>query len=448
MADNPDFKLGDKYTGPAVTKSKRGRPGKVINQKDGTFVEGNVRYIWTGVGDNFVPEGGWGATTKAQAAEDNRIAELELDAYDESQYTQVTRADGSVAPGVYRNNPEYYSGAATAPEDAGAVDKLGNPKYNVGEDRKGNPKWDLNPKFNSSKGPSNDSSSNLPDTSYVNYLRDQNIAGAKSIIEGFLKRFGLAGLTSWAQNQADLGMSSDAITMELRYGTDPTVRKVYDEAFPAMKIRREKDFAEITEVESMELDRGYKQIAAASGLDPKLVGKTQITTLLSNDVSLSEFRDRVQTAEDYVNDLPAEAKAIAAQTYGYTNQDMVSYILDPTLTEDIKKTSRNFDVSRLRAASKITLNQTFSEEIGELLVSNDVQAREISARLSPLAGLTDSTLYNDSLSANELTEASFGLSANSFDSVRRSKGNRIANFSGNSGQLINQEGISTLGRAT
>ena len=150
-----------------------------------------------------------------------------------------------------------------------------------------------------------------------------------------------------------------------------------------MAIRRDNGYMDITESESMELDRGYKQIASAAGLDPKLVGRAQVTTLLSNDVSLSEFRDRVQTAEDYVNDLPAEAKAIARQTYGYTNQDMVSYILDPTLTKDIKKTARNFDVSRLRGASSVSLNQTFSEEIGELLVSNDVQAREISARLSP-----------------------------------------------------------------
>ena len=58
--DNPDFKLGDEYTGPAKTDS-----GKVINTKDGTFVEGGVRYVWTGKDDNFAPEGGWGATTFA-----------------------------------------------------------------------------------------------------------------------------------------------------------------------------------------------------------------------------------------------------------------------------------------------------------------------------------------------------------------------------------------------
>ena len=30
--DNPDFELGDEYTGPAVTRS-----GKVINTDDGTY---------------------------------------------------------------------------------------------------------------------------------------------------------------------------------------------------------------------------------------------------------------------------------------------------------------------------------------------------------------------------------------------------------------------------
>ena len=125
-----------------------------------------------------------------------------------------------------------------------------------------------------------------------------------------------------------------------------------------------------------------------------------------------------------------------------------SYILDPTLTKDIKKTARNFDVSRLRGASSVSLNQTFSEEIGELLVSNDVQAREISARLSPLAGLTDSTIYDDALTADTLTEASFGLDPNAGNSLRRTRAQRLSNFSGNSGQLATQEGIVGLGRAT
>ena len=59
--DNPDFELGDEYTGPAVTES-----GKVINTDDGTYVEGGVRYVWTGKGDNFAPEGGWSTPTAAQ----------------------------------------------------------------------------------------------------------------------------------------------------------------------------------------------------------------------------------------------------------------------------------------------------------------------------------------------------------------------------------------------
>ena len=441
MADNPNFKLGDEYTGPA-----RGSRGEVINQKDGTFVEGGVRYVWTGQGNFFEPEGGW-SDTDFQIAEDARIQEeMKFDRQNDPNLRGVVRADGSFQPGVYTENEAFYRPQIKPNIE---TDSKGRLSYLPGPvDEEGNPTWVFNKEFNSTKTPSGTSSDTLSDTSYTDYLKEQNIAGAKGIIESFLKKFGLAGLSSWAQAQADLGMSSDAMTMELRYGTDPTVRKIYDAAFPAMAGRRTEGLAEISETEYMELDRGYQQIASASGLNPDLMNKERITTLLNNDVSLSEFRGRVTVAEDYVNDLPAEAKAIAQQTYGYTSEDMVSFILDPTLTEDIKKTSRNFDVSRLRAASAQSLNQTFSKEVGELLVSNDVQAREISARLSPLSGLTDTTIYDNALTADTLTEASFGLNANSGNSLRRSKANRLNSFAGSSGQLATQEGIVGLGRAT
>ena len=65
MADNPDFELGDEYTGPAVTSQ-----GKVINTADGSYVEGGVRYVWTGTGDNFIPEGGWSDTPQQLATDE------------------------------------------------------------------------------------------------------------------------------------------------------------------------------------------------------------------------------------------------------------------------------------------------------------------------------------------------------------------------------------------
>ena len=264
MADNPDFKLGDEYTGPAKTDS-----GKVINMKDGTFVEGTdaqgkgIRYVWTGVGDNFAPEGGWGATTDAQAAEDDRVAELELDAYGQPQYTQVTRADGSDAPGVYGDNPEYYGGAATAPEDAGAVDKLGNPKYIVGEDRKGNPKWDLNPEYNSGDKPSKSKTEGelLATQMELAALKLADSESAITILTDLVSQYGLpASIVDFIKVQMVEGESSLGITQKIRATPE------YASRFPAMSQRRELNLPAISEAEYLRLERDYRTVMQAANI--------------------------------------------------------------------------------------------------------------------------------------------------------------------------------------
>ena len=72
-----DFELGDEYTGPAVTAD-----GRVINTADGTYVQGGVRYVWTGEGDNFAPEGGWSDTPEQLAADEAYTPGSELNPID------------------------------------------------------------------------------------------------------------------------------------------------------------------------------------------------------------------------------------------------------------------------------------------------------------------------------------------------------------------------------
>tara|TARA_R110000824_G_scaffold343223_3_gene529816 strand:+ start:15655 stop:16971 length:1317 start_codon:yes stop_codon:yes gene_type:complete len=438
MADNPNFKLGDEYTGPA-----RGSRGEVINQKDGTFVEGGVRYVWTGQGNFFKPEGGW-SDTDFQIAEDARIQEeMKFDRQNDPNLRGVVRADGSFQPGVYTENEAFYRPQIKPNIE---TDSKGRLSYLPGPvDEEGNPTWIFNKEFNSTKTPSGTSSG----TSYTDYLKELNMTSAKAVIGAFLEKFGLKDLTSWAQEQADLGKSSDAITLELRYGTDPTVRKVYDAAFPAMAKRRAAGKIELTEVESMELQQGYEQIASAAGLVSSFVDTATVTELLINDVSLSEFRERVTTVGEYVRDLSPEAKALIDSSYGFmSDAAMTSYILNPTKAKEVKNMQRDFDVAQLRGTSTQATGKTFGKDLGELLVQNDVQSREIAARLSPLSGLLDSTISSDSVSIDTLTEGTFGLDANSVNKVNRVRGARNVGFSGSSGQLATQEGIVGLGRAT
>ena len=303
-----------------------------------------------------------------------------------------------------------------------------------------------------------------PYDKWERWKRDENIRGAKAIIEGFLKKFGLGALTDIAMGWAESGMSSDAMLVELRYGDDPTVRQVYDGRFPAMKARREflnakgilQPKREISEGEYLDFERGIEQIASRAGIeadflagDARTVGEDGVTALIAGDVSLAEWRDRVGLAEEAANSANDETIALLRSRYGFGQGDIVSSFLNPELTKNVVDARRQYGAAGLAGQSQITLGptQTFSQELSEDLQRMNVQQREVAARLSPLQGLTTSLLYSGGLSGDVLGGAAFGTTADA-SRVRRTQQGRAAQFSGDSGLLATREGLTGFGRAT
>ena len=304
-----------------------------------------------------------------------------------------------------------------------------------------------------------------PYDKWERWKRDENIRGAKAIIEGFLKQFGLEKLTSIALGWAESGMSSDAMLIELRYGADPTVRAIYDGRFPAMKARREflnamgivEPKRELTEAEYLDLEQGIRQIASRAGIeadflagDARSMKEDGVTALIGGDVSLAEWRDRVGIAEEAANSANDETIALLRSRYGFGQGDIVSSFLNPELTKNVVDARREFGAAGLAAQSQITLGptQTFSQGLSEDLQRMNVQQREVAARLSPLQGLTTSLLYSGGLSGDVLGGAAFGTTAADSSRVRRTQQGRAAQFSGDSGLLATREGLTGFGRAT
>ena len=448
MADNPDFKLGDEYTGPAKTDS-----GKVINMKDGTFVEGTdaqgkgIRYVWTGVGDNFAPEGGWGATTDAQAAEDDRVDKLELDAYGQPQYTQVTRADGSDAPGVYGDNPEYYGGAATAPEDAGAVDKLGNPKYIVGEDRKGNPKWDLNPEYNSGDKPSKSKTEGelLATNMELAALKLANSESAITILTDLVSQYGLpASIVDFIKVQMVEGESSLGITQKIRATPE------YASRFPAMSQRRELNLPAISEAEYLRLERDYRTVMQAANIPATFHDSpADFDQFIAGDVSAEELNQRVGLAEAAVDGANADIVQKLQDFYNLDTGDITAYYLDPERAKNIFEERRRFQAAGLGAASMQAVGVSIDAATAESLQRENVQAREVQQRLGQRRGLTDQLLGEEAaLTASEIAQGEFAINRESQDKVRRRREERVSTTGGRSGVLTTGQGATGLGEAT
>ena len=291
-----------------------------------------------------------------------------------------------------------------------------------------------------------------PYDKWERWKRNENIKGAKAIIRSFLERFGLGALTDIAMGWAESGMSQEAMLVELRYGTDPTVRQVYDNKFPAMKLREAAGFRAINEAEYLDLERGILQIAARAGIDNEFLGMdpetgvTGITALIGGDVSLAEWRDRVALGEEAKNNADETTIELLQSRYGFGEGDIVSAMLDPTKTKNIVDARRQFGAAGLASQSQQTLGSqnTFSKDLADELQRLNVQRREVAARLTPLQGLTSDLLYQEGLTADEIGEGAFGVGEDA-SKLGRQQQRRGAAFKGDSGLLTTQTGVTGFG---
>jgi len=289
---------------------------------------------------------------------------------------------------------------------------------------------------------------------YLSFQKEKGITSAKAMMKGFLNQFGLGGavhpdgsvdpdITKWALGMPESGLDGDAIIFEMRYGTaDPAVRAAYDSVFPAMAARRKAGYSAITEIEYINLTRGYTQIATAAGIDPdflagagKTVAADGITALIAGDVSLAEWRDRVDLAEWSVTTIDPYAKGILQTTYGYTDQDLAMHFLDPTRAASVKKAQQDVGGAKIISAGVTSTGGMLGRDFADYAYGQDIQAREVVAGLSPYGALTGDTLYEEGMSPDEIAWGRFG-SSEQRNKLRRGTARRTSPFQGVGGSLV------------
>jgi len=430
VVDNPDFELGDEYTGPT-----RGLRGEVINMADGTFMEGGVRYVWTGKGSNFAPEGGWSMATNAQTAEDDRVSALATDQFGVSPYTQITRADGSPAPGVYRANENYYAGAQTKP--VGGIDPQGRPEYIDGPlDRAGNPTWIMNPDYNKAKGVRTTTASGANPTSVY------------ATVNNTLKNYGfsavdIAELAPFVQSALMNNDSADTITQNLRE------TPVYKRRFPGMALRQGNNYNAINEADYLSLEDGYVSAMRLAGLPEGFYDdKQDFANFIGNDVSVAELQRRVNLAQSVAQDANPEITAQLEELYNIDSKKLVAFYLDPTETgaQNLLAEERKVASASLSASVLSAVGQGLNVAAAERLQKAGITLRDTRG-LNSAAGVLGSSINEQSFSASDLAEGTFGTSVDATDSLRRRVNNRTANFRGKSGLLADSSGFSGLGEA-
>ena len=217
---------------------------------------------------------------------------------------------------------------------------------------------------------------------------DATRAATTTALEDFKANLNLAGLGTLATTIDDY-IKQDLTASQIKINLLGTT--AYKERFPGMAALAAAGKA-VNEATYISMERGMVSVLKAYGLDDKVFGTTEkLGNIIANQVSVTEFENRVQMATDRVKK-NSDVLASLNQYYGVDLAGAVSYLLDPKTGMDVvKKQIRaselgaaanmyNFNLSQTEAESYINVSGTsdlnaLKESFGKARVLADTQQR-------------------------------------------------------------------------
>ena len=160
-------------------------------------------------------------------------------------------------------------------------------------------------------------------------------------LRAIFESYGLGDLAGTIEKLMTEGKSASEALMLLKY--DPKYNQAYTARFKGNADRIAKGLNALTEAEYITNENAYAETLRAYGLNNMLstdrkVNQSKFAQYIANDVSTTEFRDRIATAVDNVVNADPEVMNQFKTYYGtLTTSDLVSYFLAPTETLPILK---------------------------------------------------------------------------------------------------------------
>lgn len=262
---------------------------------------------------------------------------------------------------------------------------------------------------------------------------------AKGIIDSFLSQYGLSGLGDWAWNLYTNGSSVEEIMLALRD------RPEYKARFPAMDALS-KDGRAISEQEYIEYEKQAKQMLHNWGIPGGMYDTPSgIANLLVNNVSLSEFSERLRIAASAAYTVPQAVRDSMMEMFNLGPGELVGYYLDPDKASPILQ--QNFQASQVAGAARTQQIKIEAEEAIRLAqqgVSWE-QALQGFGQVAQTKGLEAGA--GETVSQRDRVAAAFGDSA-AMEKMRRVQTGRQAQFRGGGSAAETSQGATGLGGAS
>ena len=151
---------------------------------------------------------------------------------------------------------------------------------------------------------------------------------AYTLLESTFKDYGLDDLIPDIKRFMEEGLGSNQAAVELRKTTS------YINRFRGNEIRRAAGLNVVSEATYLELENSYNETLRAYGLQgyfgvDRKVSQSKMADIIGNDISATEFKDRIDTVVTRVNNSDPNIKATLKTFYNIQDDDLVKYFLNP-----------------------------------------------------------------------------------------------------------------------
>lgn len=163
-------------------------------------------------------------------------------------------------------------------------------------------------------------------------LIDKNTRDAYAILEDTFKAYGLESLVPTIRGYMEANLGTEQAKLQLKQ------EPAYKARFAGNTKRLAAGLNALSEVDYLNLEDTYSEIMNQYGLGDwfgatRDARQTKIADVIGGDVSTTEFKSRISTVVDRVNNADPGIKAQLKAFYpNITDTDLVKYFLDPAQT--------------------------------------------------------------------------------------------------------------------
>ncbi len=210
-----------------------------------------------------------------------------------------------------------------------------------------------------------------------------------------------------------------------------------------MGQREKKGLSNITEGEIIGLERQYRQMLSEADLPSKFWNEREdFHRWIANDVSPNEIQERVDLAEQWVNNRDKDYVKTMRDFYGIGKKDLVAYALDRKKgIEFLKQRAAAAEIGAVGRDTKLdSIGKNFSETLVDKGFSGDSVRGAFADAAVEEENLKDlASLSGTSLREKAIVKSKLGMAPGVTKKIERLKSQERARFGGSSG------GTSALG---